>query len=120
MQKSVDNPARVSRWIITIKNPLSYYSARSRNRHQLTTAKVKRLRTYRARLADRVGDLRSARDELTQLTAQIVEKQGLVMALEGRAEQEVARATERLQEAELPADATEGQETGHRGLCGHP
>ena len=81
---------------------------------ELTTAKVKRLRVYRSRLADRIGDLRSARDELTQLTAQIVEKQGLVMALEGRAdqaEQKATRATERLQEAERAADAAEGRKS---------
>jgi hypothetical protein len=60
---------------------------------ELTTAKVKRLRTYRARLADRVGDLRSARDELTQLTTQIAEKQKLVTALEGRADQAEQKAT---------------------------
>ena len=81
---------------------------------ELTAAKVKRLRVYRSRLADRVGDLRSARDELTQLTAQIVEKQGLVMALEGRAdqaEQKATRATERLQEAERAADAAEGRKS---------
>ena len=81
---------------------------------ELTTAKVKRLRTYRARLAARVGDLRSARDELTQLTTQIAEKQKLVTALEGRAdqaEQKATRATEKLQEAERAADAAEGRKS---------
>lgn len=81
---------------------------------ELTATKVKRLRIYRARLADRVGDLREARDELTQLTAQIAVKQKLITSLEAQAEQaeqKAATTTERLQEAEQAADAADGRKT---------
>lgn len=81
---------------------------------ELTAAKVKRLRVYRSRLTDRIGDLRSAREELSQLTDQIAEKQKLVTDLEGRAdqaEQRAATATEKLQEAEQAADAAKGRKS---------
>ena len=81
---------------------------------ELTAAKVKRLRVYRSRLTDRIGDLRGARDELSQLTAQIETKRKLVTDLEGRAdqaEQRVTTATETLQEVRQAADAAEGRKS---------
>ena len=81
---------------------------------KLTTAKVKRLRTYRSRLTDRIGDLREARDERNRLTAEIEEKQKLITELESRAdqaEQRATRATERAQEAELATEAEEGRKS---------
>ena len=81
---------------------------------ELTTEKVKRLRTYRSRLTDRIGDLREARDERNRLTAEIEEKQKLITELESRAdqaEQRATRATERAQEAELATEAEEGRKS---------
>ena len=84
--------------------------ANEEKQRELTSAKVKRLRTYRSRLADRVGELRAARDELSFLTAQIEEKQKLVTALEGRADQaehEATTATEALHKAQQAGEVAE-------------
>ena len=72
------------------------------------------LRAYRARLTDRIGDLRTAREELNRLTAQIEEKQKLVTDLESRAdraEERTTRATERAQETEEAISAAEGRKS---------
>ena len=81
---------------------------------ELTTAKVKRLRTYRSRLTDRIGDLREARAERNRLTAEIEEKQKLITELESRAdqaEQRAARAAERAQAAKQATEAEEGRKS---------
>ena len=86
--------------------------ANEEKQRELTSAKVKRLRTYRSRLADRVGELRAARDELSFLTAQIEEKQKLVTALEGRADQaehEATTATEALHKAQQAGEVAEAR-----------
>ena len=86
--------------------------ANEEKQRELTGAKVKRLRTYRSRLADRVGELRAARDELSFLTAQIEEKQKLVTALEGRADQaehKATTATEALHKAQEAVEAAEAR-----------